>query len=79
MIASPSSLNHCVVMCSGFSIRPTMATVGVGINRAGRVLVVERAVAAGDGRVEGAAGIGQAAHAFLELPEQLGVVRVARS
>src|SRR5438034_516106 len=29
-MASPSSLNHCVVMCSAFSIRPTIATVGVG-------------------------------------------------
>ena len=30
MMASPSSLNHCVVMCSSLSIKPTMATVGVG-------------------------------------------------
>ena len=29
-IASPSSLNHWLVMCSGFSIKPTIPTVGVG-------------------------------------------------
>jgi len=40
------------------------------INRTGRALVVERAIAAGDGRIECLAGISQAAHGFLHLPEQ---------
>jgi hypothetical protein len=30
MMASPSSLNHCVVTCSSFSMRPTTEIVGVG-------------------------------------------------
>ena len=51
---------------------------GRRVNRAERAaLVVERDVAAGDGRVEGAATFGNAAHGFLELPENLRVMRVA--
>ena len=40
-------------------------------------MVIERAIAAGDGRVERLARVGQAAHGFLELPEKLGLHRVA--
>ena len=42
---------------------------GRGINRAGGALVVERAIAAGDGRVEGFATFRQTAHGFRNLPE----------
>ena len=48
---------------------------GRRINRAGGALIVERAIAAGDGRVEGFATFRQAAHGFLDLPEQLGLER----
>ena len=30
IMASPLFLNHCVVMCFSSSIKPTIATVGVG-------------------------------------------------
>ena len=49
-----------------------------GVNCTERpALVIERDIAAGDRRVEGAAALCQTAHGFLELPENLRVVRVA--
>ena len=47
------------------------------VDRPGGTLVVKRAVAARDRGVESAAGFGQAAHRFFELPEQLRLVRIA--
>jgi len=51
---------------------------GRRINRAGGALIVERAIAAGDGRVEGFATFRQTAHGFLNLPEQLRLERAGR-
>ena len=75
-MASPSSLNHCVVMCSGFSIDADDGDRGRRVDRAAGTLIVERAIAAGDGRIESAATFGQAAHAFAHLPEQFRLVRI---
>ena len=49
---------------------------GRGVDGTVGILVVERAIAAGDGGVERAAAIGQAAHAFPDLPEELRLVRI---
>ena len=48
---------------------------GRRINRAGGALIVERAIAAGDGRVKRFATFRQTAHGFFDLPEQLGFER----
>ena len=55
-MTSPSSLNHCVVMCSGLSIKPTIATVGVGSIGAG-VGVGSAGAAVGVGVATSSAGI----------------------
>src|SRR5439155_20616 len=48
------------------------------VDRAAGPLVVKADVPAGDRRVQGPAGLSQAAYGFAELPEGLGVVRSAK-
>ncbi len=48
-----------------------------GVDRAVWTLIIETDVAAGDGRVESATSLGQAAHGFAQLPEGLRVVGIA--
>src|SRR5438128_4402745 len=47
------------------------------VDGAAGALVVKADIAAGHWRIQEAAGLGKSAHRFLELPENLRVVRVA--
>ena len=54
-----------------------MPITGVGIDGAGRTLVVERDVAAGDRRAERGARLAHAAHRFAKLEVDFGPPRIA--
>ena len=72
MTASPSALNHCVVICDVIDQSDHCDSWG-GIDRAAGVFIVETDIAAHDGCVESAASFGQAFDRFAELPEISGL------